>query len=666
MIQTMGGGKKLPIIHSIYLLVAIGITVVSAGWIDPDTPKEAYKTKPRTVAERFRAIHMIPNETVSWEKNQHSHPQQNHHVVDSSSKKVNSTKVVNDNTPSVMPSNYPSEVPTATPSSGVEYELVMSDEFNSPGRTFEDGADAKWTALEKDDYTNAGLHYYSASHAKTNENGELVISTTNEDTEFLGYDEKLFAIKKMKKHFKSAMMQSWNKFCFTGGIVETEVQLPGKYNVPGLWPAFWLLGNLARHTYVASSTHVWPFSSNTCTERTKNSQRINSCNMFNHYGLKNYEGRGAAEIDVFEIQAGPWSRYTGPFFESNVGQPFMSSSFQVAPGKSKNRPADHRWPAPGQWYTGLTGGDFTNVNILFYGDYNHDPNDPSGDEPGTSERDYWSDAISYNRQLDQSHFTTTHKYRVEWELPDNSTGFEGYLRWFLDDEFVYEIDGRGLRDAGEGAEISTEPSYLIFNTAISKNWGFSQKCPDKCDCEFFDCKSKLFQKTCAFPPNFCDMMNNKDEPIEMKVNWVRVYQNKNDPKQKVGCSTPERPTSQYIKGHPEMYKKANDEKPLKQIKNGGGPCSPKAKGISAEACGGPMRGICTTSGCKCKEGFNGPACQSQAGFDDINWEPNVTLDVVSPSFGHSPALWYGLGFLFIFVAVGIYKRKSLDGYEPIK
>ena len=54
------------------------------------------------------------------------------------------------------------------------------------------------------------------------------------------------------------------------------------------------------------------------------------------------------------------------------------------------------------------------------------------------------------------------------------------------------------------------------------------------------------------------MMNNKDEPIEMKINYVRVYQNKNDPKQKVGCSTPERPTSQYIKGHAELYKRNMD------------------------------------------------------------------------------------------------------------
>lgn len=31
----------------------------------------------------------------------------------------------------------------------------------------------------------------------------------------------------MKRHFKSGMLQSWNKFCFTGGIIEVDVQFPG-------------------------------------------------------------------------------------------------------------------------------------------------------------------------------------------------------------------------------------------------------------------------------------------------------------------------------------------------------------------------------------------------------------------------------------------------------
>lgn len=40
---------------------------------------------------------------------------------------------------------------------GRVFELVMSDEFNVPGRTFDDGHDPAWTAIHKNDYTNTAL-----------------------------------------------------------------------------------------------------------------------------------------------------------------------------------------------------------------------------------------------------------------------------------------------------------------------------------------------------------------------------------------------------------------------------------------------------------------------------------------------------------------------------
>ena len=43
-----------------------------------------------------------------------------------------------------------------------------------------------------------------------------------------------------------------NKFCFTGGYIETAVQLPGANNVVGMWPAIWTMGNLGRAGYGAS------------------------------------------------------------------------------------------------------------------------------------------------------------------------------------------------------------------------------------------------------------------------------------------------------------------------------------------------------------------------------------------------------------------------------
>ena len=35
------------------------------------------------------------------------------------------------------------------------------------------------------------------------------------------------------------MIQTWNRFCFTGGYIEANVSLPALADVAGLWPAIW-------------------------------------------------------------------------------------------------------------------------------------------------------------------------------------------------------------------------------------------------------------------------------------------------------------------------------------------------------------------------------------------------------------------------------------------
>jgi len=80
-----------------------------------------------------------------------------------------------------------------------EYKLVFSDEFERPGRTFLDGDDPRWTALDKNDYTNAALHYYSSDNVKT-ENGALNISTILKTNSYKAFDEdtkKFYTDKKI-------------------------------------------------------------------------------------------------------------------------------------------------------------------------------------------------------------------------------------------------------------------------------------------------------------------------------------------------------------------------------------------------------------------------------------------------------------------------------------
>jgi len=63
-----------------------------------------------------------------------------------------------------------------------------------------------------------------------------------------------------------------NKFCFTGGYLEASVRLPGFSDVAGLWPAFWMMGNLGRAGYGASLEGLWPYSYEECDVGTLENQ----------------------------------------------------------------------------------------------------------------------------------------------------------------------------------------------------------------------------------------------------------------------------------------------------------------------------------------------------------------------------------------------------------
>lgn len=63
-------------------------------------------------------------------------------------------------------------------------------------------------------------------------NGFLEVTFSRKDTHGLQY--------------QGGMISTWNKFCFTGGLLEVSVTLPGANNVMGLWPAVWSMGNLGR------------------------------------------------------------------------------------------------------------------------------------------------------------------------------------------------------------------------------------------------------------------------------------------------------------------------------------------------------------------------------------------------------------------------------------
>jgi len=259
-------------------------------------------------------------------------------------------------------------------SDGKTYDLVMSDEFERPGRSFRDGHDPMWTGIDRpdDDQTSQGkksLQYYNSSCITTRD-GHLVITTNTEDTQWRGWDPFQKKYTTMKRHFKSGMLQGWNKFCFTGGILEVDVVFPGKSDVGGLWPAVWMLGNLGRATYEASTNLMWPWSYNECNRALQHAQELSGCDVTQHWSLNPKQGRGATEIDIIEVMSGPSTAL--PLVKNDLRRPYSSMTLQLAPGipASDNRPPSGSLPEWGYtWYDNVTYGDNTSINPFFYGTY---------------------------------------------------------------------------------------------------------------------------------------------------------------------------------------------------------------------------------------------------------------------------------------------------------
>ena len=122
--------------------------------------------------------------------------------------------------------------------SGQTWQLVFSDEFNTEGRSFYPGDDPYWEAVDLHYWATNNLEWYDP-RAITTRNGSLEIQLSARANRGLNYT--------------GGMMSTWNKFCFTGGLVEARVMLPGYSNVRGLWPAIWAMGNLGRAGYGATT-----------------------------------------------------------------------------------------------------------------------------------------------------------------------------------------------------------------------------------------------------------------------------------------------------------------------------------------------------------------------------------------------------------------------------
>ncbi|KAJ9100468.1 hypothetical protein QFC21_003507 [Naganishia friedmannii] len=393
----------------------------------------------------------------------------------------------------------PQDVYTRTGFDGSAYSLAFSDEFNTDGRTFFPGDDPYWEGVDLHYWPTNDFEWYDPS-AITTRNGNLVITMTQEPIHDL--------------NFKSGMIQSWNKVCFSGGVyIEVSVSLPGNNYIGGFWPGVWTFGNLGRAGHGATTEGMWPYTYDTCdigtlpnqtyhngtgpdaTLHSNNGesvsflpgQRLSRCTCGNnpdHPGPKlsdgSYRGRSSPEIDLIEAQINT---------DHSKGE--MSQSLQLAPFDAGY------WPFN-------TSSDYTQYDssITRWNSYR------GGNlQQAVSSLTWVPDGVYQNTS---QQFNT---YGMEWYANTNDRD-NGYVAWIASGVRSWTVHASAMapNPATEIGQriIPEEPMYLIMNFGMSNNF-----------------QSVAFAQL--------------DFPNEMHVDYIRVYTK--DGFGTVGCDPPDYPTA---------------------------------------------------------------------------------------------------------------------------
>ncbi|CAG8959774.1 hypothetical protein HYFRA_00001681 [Hymenoscyphus fraxineus] len=328
----------------------------------------------------------------------------------------------------------PADALTVKDKYGKTLQLVFSDEFNTDGRTFYDGDDPYFQAVDIWYGVTQDIEWYDPDAAST-ANGKLNL--------------KMDAFQSHNLNYRSGMLQSWNKLCFKGGRLEASISLPGQGDHQGFWPGFWAMGNLGRPGYPATTDGLWPYSyDDVCDAGITANQsdpgglsllpgmRLPACTCAGEDHPSPGKSRSAPEIDVLEASSG----FIGPGeFDRATGT--VSQSLQIAPFDI--------WYQPDYDYMEIYDHQITGMNIYRGGVYQE------ALSAVTWLNNDWYDGKAYQ------------KYGFEYARGDT-----GYVDWFVGDEYVWMADARSLRPNGNVGKrvIPEEPMTIIANFGMSNSF----------------------------------------------------------------------------------------------------------------------------------------------------------------------------------------------------
>lgn len=368
---------------------------------------------------------------------------------------------------------------------GDKWKLVFSDEFNVEGRTFFPDDDQFFEAVDIHYDATKDLEWYDPD-AITTENGTLVIT--------------MDAYKNHDLFYRSGMLQSWNKLCFTQGMIMFSAQLPNYGNVSGLWPGLWTMANLVRPGYLATSDGVWPYSYEDCDAGiTANQsspdgisylpgQKLNSCTCKGGDHPNIGTGRGGPEIDILE------------------GAIDTTRKFGVASQSLQAAPMDI-WYYTDYNFMAIEDPDITTINTYTGGPFQQ------AVSAITSLNTLW---YEYGTKLG-----AYQEYGMEY-LNDRD---DGYITWYAGNP-TWTLHSYSMAPNGNigWRPLPQEPMAIVMNLGISNNWAY------------IDWPSIVF-------------------PSHLRVDYVRIYQ----PEDAINlsCDPEDYPTSDYIELHLNAYQNVN-------------------------------------------------------------------------------------------------------------
>ncbi|KAF2017080.1 glycoside hydrolase family 16 protein [Aaosphaeria arxii CBS 175.79] len=336
---------------------------------------------------------------------------------------------------SLIDPDTPKEFRTRTSSDGTKQVLVFSDEFNKAGRTFYDGDDPYFQAVDIWYGATQDLEWYDPDAVITKD-GVLELQFDN--------------IRNHGLDFRSGMIQSWNKLCYKGGHLEASISLPGRGDTIGFWPGFWTMGNLARPGYLASTDGLWPYSyHDECDYGITPNQssydglsylpgmRLPACTCKNEDHPTPGKSRSAPEIDALEGSV----RFLGPDSTRGVGQ--VSQSYQTAPFDI--------------WYRADS--DFMEV-------YDHSITEINAYQGGPFQQ-----AVSGLTNLNNDWYNGKQYQKYAF---DYKTGKNGWITWYVGDDKTWTLDARALGPNGNVGRrvIPEEPLSIIANFGISNSFAY--------------------------------------------------------------------------------------------------------------------------------------------------------------------------------------------------